>query len=321
MDDWFAAANLNSALARPGHKPSDEPLLVTGHCSCSPDPFLTVHFNEPRELWQRDNCTHQQPLEGLAMDDLVDVINELAKELLENAQELDGEIGLPSPNTTKVADCLTKLCDGLAKVTDQLEDKASPLQRFVRMFRDTTVGAASKNRNDLEAMVRKYLAEHRSVLVKLQVPDRIIDRVLDQLKAEAETSGDNALVNPQSLERDNVIEPLKNLRDIVCQIARAAQTIDILANKGLITQVVKGTIGAATIVIDVTGGITAIHVDPTGWVLLKAAKSVLAGGSAVYGAVEELTVMWQRLQGQAQHNVAEENQRRLRRRGPRQRPL
>jgi hypothetical protein len=254
------------------------------------------------------------------MDDLVDVINELAKELLENAQELDDQIGLPNPSVSKVADGLKKLCDGLTTVIDQLEDKASPLQRFVRMFRDTTVSAASKNRDDLEAKVRKYLAEHRSVLVKLQVPDRIIDRVLGLLKPEAEMTGDNALENPQTLERDNVIKPLKELRDIVCQIAEAAQTMDILANKGLITQVVKGTIGAATIVIDVTGGIAAIHVDPTGWVLLKAAKSVLAGGTAVYRAVKELKGMWQLLHGQAQHDVAEEKQKELRRRAPRQRP-
>jgi hypothetical protein len=270
----------------------------------------------PCALERRDNRGTNNRAEGLAMDDLIDVINELAKELLENAQELDDEIGLPNANAAKVAAGLQKLCDGLTKVIDQLEDKASPLQKFVRMFRDTGVGAVPKDQDDRAAKIRKYLAEHRAVLVKLQVPDRIIDRVLAELKPEAEMSGPNAIDSHQTLERDDIIKPLKELRDIVCQIAAAAQTIDILANKGLVTQVVKGTIGAATIVVDVTGGITAIHVDPTGWVLLKAAKSVMAGGKMVYGAVRELKGMWERLRGQAARGLADEKQRELRRRAP-----
>lgn len=137
-----------------------------------------------------------------------------------------------------------------------------------------------------------------------------MSRVVSALRGEA-SAGDNALDKPQTLRIEDAIEPLQSLRDVVCEIANAAEVADILSTPAILQQLITGTIGAATIIIDITGAVAASPLDPIGWVLLKAVKSVWAGARTVQRSVSKVSGMLESLRRALQARRAEETRRRL----------
>lgn len=238
------------------------------------------------------------------MEEIIEAINKLAAELLQDAQHLDTQLDEPAPDQAALKEQLHHICDALTKIVESLERDPSPLRKLVRMLDGSEV------RHSL-ARLAQYIADHRSVLVKLRIPDTFIERVVVALTSQAE-AGDNALDRPQTLRFEDAIDPLKSLRDLVCGIANAADVAEILATPAVLRQVVTATIGAAMVVVDVTGAVSAAPIDPVGWVLVKAVKSVWAGSSLVRGAFTEITGMLRSLRNAAESKRVEEEQARLR---------
>lgn len=217
------------------------------------------------------------------MDEIIDALNSLAVELLDGAHALDAQIDAlegGAADAEAIHRALARLCQGLGATVDQLERPASPLRRLVRMLGGIRVAVRLER-------LGQYLADHRAALVRLQVPDAVIDRVVDALRRQGE-AGEHALDQPESLAIDDALAPLGELRALVCELAQLAQAAQLLIEPTMLRQVVRGVIGAATVVVDVTAAASAGPVDPVGWVLLKAVKSVWAGVSAVRGALGEL---------------------------------
>lgn len=238
------------------------------------------------------------------MDELIDVINKLAMELLQEAQDLDAQLGEPNPNHEALNERLHRICGALTKVVESLERESSPLRRLVRMLDGTLVAQALDRLED-------YIADHRAALVRLRVPDQLIERVLVTLRGHA-GGGENALDRPQTLRLDDAITPLKSLRDLVCGIANAADVAEILATPAVLKQIVGATLGAATIVVDVTGAAAASTIDPIGWVLVKAVKSVWAGATMVRSAVLEIKGKLKSLRETAEKQRVAQEQARMR---------
>ena len=240
------------------------------------------------------------------MDHWIDILNEAAKELLENAHDLEKAINQASQNPKALKKHLERICKTLSKVIDQLEKKNSLLRKLVNKLGGTRV---SHGRDKLE----KYLEDHRKAFEKLRIPPKLIDDIIASLRGEAER-GDNALDQPQTLDVNDVIQPLKVLRDLVCEIASDIELA--LSAPELIEQVVKGVIGAATVVVDVTGAMSAGPHDPTGWVLVKAVKSVWGGVRMVGRATSEIKGMIDRFRKKKGQEHTDEQQRRLRDKAP-----
>jgi hypothetical protein len=239
------------------------------------------------------------------MDDLIDLINSHAQDLLEQALEFEAASRDPGLDIGALSRSLTKLCSTLTSAIDQLERKRSPLRRLIRMIDGTHVCHTM-------ARLSQYIADHQAVLVRLQVPPPIIERVVTELKDEA-TTDDNALDKPQTLQLEDAIEPLKQFRKIVCELADKALVARMIANPtAILGTVVTGTIGAATIVLDITVAVSASHLDPIGWTLLKAVKSIWAGVSRVKMAIKELTVMLNALRDEQTKAETEARRERLR---------
>lgn len=240
--------------------------------------------------------------------DLIDELHELARELLEGAQELDEDLGGTSPGLDAAKARLEKLCKVLSTVVDVCDKRGSLLRRLVRSIGEITHG-------DPLRRVKQYLADHRARLLALQVPAPVIDRVIRILSDEA-ASSDGALDQPQTLRVENALEPLRELRDVVCEMAHATEVATIVATPAVLKQVATGCIGAATVVLDITAAIAASPADPSAWVLLKAIKSVWGGGKAVYSAVKELRGMLVKIRDAREALTAAANRRRIPPAGP-----
>lgn len=233
------------------------------------------------------------------MDEIIDAVNRLATDLLQQAEALDQQLNHQHPDLDALRERLERLCGTLSQLVEYLERDPSPARRFIRALDGLGV-AHSLDR------LAQYLADHRSVLIRLRVPETLIEKIVGLLRDEA-TAGDNALDRLQTLDFAQVMEPLKALRDLVCGLARAADLVELLATPAMLRPLVTGTIGAATIVLDVTAAVGASPIDPVGWVLVKAVKSVWAGASMVKKSVNEVNGILERLRdAAARHRQAEE---------------
>jgi len=216
----------------------------------------------------------------------IDALNKLATELLGWAQNLETQIDGPNLQGKALQDSLQKICEALSKTIEIFEKKDSLLNKLINIIDGTLLSHAVDR-------LTRYIDEHRSFLEKIGVPKEQIEKVIEGLKKQAleKIGGLTSFETPETIENINVvITPLKELRELVCEIANVTDVAMIVANKEVIREIIKGTIGAATIVVDVTG---AFHVpDPTAWVYFKAVKSVWSGIRKIKSAVSKLKDMW-----------------------------
>jgi hypothetical protein len=240
------------------------------------------------------------------MDDLIHTLNSLAQELLAEANGIQKQIDNLNPDNAALGEKLRKICKLLSKTIDLLEKKNSPLHRLVELI-DSTLLSNAMDR------LKEYIAEHEAILVKLRVPSEMIKRVLNALESEAsDINNPNALNNPQTLQIEDALEPLRSLRDVICEMAEAAEIVELVSGKEILKEVVKGTIGAATIIVDVTGAMAVPHV--TAWIFFKAVKSVWGGANAIRRSVSKIKEIW----GGIKRKIAdEEKQARVRKHPPR----
>lgn len=238
------------------------------------------------------------------MDSVIDLLNERATELLEGARALDTDLSDSDsePSIEVAAEQLRRLCETLTFIVSQLEQRDSPLHQLVRTIDGVKLSHSVEK-------LSKYLADHRATLIRLQVPEHLVSGTIDALSFEA-SNGENALDQPQSLGTDDALEPLRQLRNLVCEIANSAEVATIVADHRILKQVAAGCIGAATVILDITAAITAAPSDPSAWVLFKAVKSIWGGGNSIYKAVRELRGMLTTI---LQHSRTESNQEKLRR--------
>lgn len=237
------------------------------------------------------------------MEELIDRINELAIELLKAAVDLDKLLGDGNKNLEEFKERLEQICNLLTKIIEYLEQEPSPLRRLVRDVDGTLVAQVIER-------LENYIEDHRATLIRLRVPNQLIDHIVTALRSDAE-NGENAIDVPQTLRLEDAITPLKSLRDLVCEIAKATYLVQIIATPNILKMVVNATLGAATIVVDITGAVTASPYDPVGWVLLKAVKSVWAGATMVQHAVKEINGMLEIIREKIDNDAEEQSSREM----------
>jgi hypothetical protein len=221
------------------------------------------------------------------LDDFIAALHEIASKLLEHAEAIDSQLGNGAPDQGVIGDSLESICEALGKAVALLEVPGSPL--------DTLVAAVGNARVSLPmATLAHYIADHRQALEKLGISKRTIEKVVAELEALANV-GETALDSPQTLTREHVLDPLRQLRDWICEMAKLADIAQLLTTPAVLKMAAKGVMGAAVVVVDITGAAAAAPTDPFGWVLFKAVKSVWAGARMVRSAVAEGRTAWGRL--------------------------
>lgn len=218
------------------------------------------------------------------MHDIITILNDAAKELLTEAHRLEAAINNATDKPEELKKQLKRFCKILTIMLNNLEHTNSPLRRLVNWLGGIKLSATSER-------LGEYLREHGAAFERLGIPKEIIESAMNSLRLEAKGS-ENALDKPQTVTIDDVIKPISEFRDLVCKIAKGA-TITLTPVE-IARQVVKGAIGTATVVVDITGGIHAAPVDPTCWVVFKAVKSVCAGVRMVKKAVANIKEMIRR---------------------------
>ena len=222
--------------------------------------------------------------------DLIQLLHEVVTELLKSAEELDGilekEGDTPSVEAVKRVGALLKtMCEALSRAHEILSRASSPLQVVVDRinYLEMKVSAAS---GDLAT----FLSEHRDFIQKSTgVSPAMLKTVIDALDNQCKQSG-SKLDEPHAFDSNGVLGALESLRDITCQISQVADDLQLIWDPDLLRSVVKGVIGSCVIVTDVTAAASAP--DVTGFVLLKAIKSTVAGTSMVVNAVKDVRSRW-----------------------------
>jgi hypothetical protein len=209
------------------------------------------------------------------IDDFIDAINALnkaARDLLENAHQLDDEIGRAQSlaRLDKLKGLTQKLCEGMRGVVELLGPQQPVLERFFKKTRGVAYVARSREALD------GFLKEHEAKLRELGVSDAAIAKLKRALGKETKGSGSTVEADAKEM-----LAGVRELQQLICQ---SAVFIDKLAGAtDVLKGCVKGAMGVATIVIDITGLLTIP--DVTGIVIFKAVKSTLVGGNMVRKAV------------------------------------
>lgn len=210
--------------------------------------------------------------------DAISALNKAARDLLEDAHELDDEIKRAESGARldKLKSLTQRLCQGMRVVVDVLDPPASPnkpesiLDRFSRKTGEVVYTAKSKK------VLDEFLRDHEEALRKLGANENAIRKLKDALRAEGGARARTVQSDPKRL--------MKNVRDLQKLICKSAEFIDQLSGAtNMLKGAVNGAMGVATIVVDITGVLTIP--DICGIVIFKAVKSTILGGNMVRKAV------------------------------------
>ncbi|MEQ1484396.1 hypothetical protein [Methyloglobulus sp.] len=137
------------------------------------------------------------------------------------------------------------------------------------------------------------MSAHKGRLIELGVKQELIDKLLEYLKQKTEDTIDHPVsVGKKSNEfvakESEIVKNLKNLRGSICSAAEKLEMIVAFLGQGsgLLKSVVKGVMGATTVVVDITSVVTVP--DITGGVLYTAVKSTKVGGDLVVESYENI---------------------------------
>jgi hypothetical protein len=153
------------------------------------------------------------------MDDWITVLHDLASKLLEHAEAIDSQLGEATPDQNAIRDSLEKLCKALSEAVTLLEATDSPLDTLVKKIDKSPVALP------MEALAQ-YIEDHRKALERLGIASKTIDKIVAALQAPAR-SGNTALNLPQTLECEDALDPLRELRDWICDMAKVANIADL----------------------------------------------------------------------------------------------
>ncbi len=215
---------------------------------------------------------------------LISELNEKARALLEGGEKLEAELSPALPDAerrSRIQDLMNGLCKGMTSIIDMLESPASPVDRFLKHTRGIAISPTVAKAMD------EFVTAHEQQLRGIGISKDIIDKVSNLLRDES-TGNDDA---PVQLDEKGLVSNLRTLQGLICKIAGAIDQLAELWEPTLLKACVKGVIGAATVVVDITGIFTVP--DVTGWVLFKSIKSTLLGGRMVTNAINAINEGWQ----------------------------
>lgn len=223
------------------------------------------------------------------MADLIDDLNHLAAELINAAEELElvAELATrPAEMATLLAETLRRQCEVLGSVHKLLAGTGSPLHELVRIVGGTTVSASIDR-------VGQFLEEHRDALRHLGARPESVERAIHILRDE--TRGD-AFARPLTFAKDDaegVLQTIAELRDVVCQLASAADVVSEVLTPDALRAAAEGLVGVATVIVDATtaaAAMTGTAIEPIsfGWVIFRSVRSVWSGTSRVRKALGTL---------------------------------
>ena len=206
-----------------------------------------------------------------ALSDLIFELHEQARDLFDNVSQLDAALDEETgrSRTHEIADMMKKLCAGMSNVV-RLIDNPSIVDRFFRV----TGGVAVAPR--VEKALDEFLDAHEKQLRGIGVSGTAIERLRKMLEKESGNENEDDSVTVSS----DLLENLQTMQKLVCKSAELAGLID----RSVLKSCVKGVMGAATVVVDITGLLTVP--DVTGLIIWKAVKSTWFGGKMVKEAIE-----------------------------------
>jgi hypothetical protein len=207
-------------------------------------------------------------------DDFADLIFELnkkARDILETAEQLDGEIDrAPSAERLRqLEDLMPRLCSGMTGIVEMLNSERSIMDRFLKRTGGVAYTAKASN------AMKEFMRVHAQHLHGVGVSESIISKLKKVLEDEG--------ADPEAVEAngEDILDSLRQLQSLICQSSGLVEKI--AASTELLSGCVKGVMGAATIIVDVTGVFTIP--DITGLVIFKAVKSTVIGVNMVRKAV------------------------------------
>ena len=215
---------------------------------------------------------------------LIFELNEKARALLEGGEKLEAELSAAVPDAerrSRIQELMNRLCHGMTSIMVLLDSPSSPIDRFLKHTRGIAISPTVAKAMD------EFLTSHEQQLRSIGISGGIIAKVTQLLRDES-TGNDDA---PVQLDEKGLISNLRTLQGLICQVAGAVDQLVELWDPKLLKACVKGVIGAATVVVDITGIFTIP--DVTGWVLFKSIKSTLLGGRMVANAINAINEGWQ----------------------------
>ena len=232
------------------------------------------------------------------MEDWIYDLDTWARELLADAKDLDeklNEIGKAAkPNIEQLGNIeklLGTLCKNLTNVAEVLRQPTGPLTSLIEKLDGAKVST------DAPGALVRFLTSHERMLIRIGVPTKAIDALLQQLKSHMSNSLDR-LEAPQTItpnDGSEFIEQVKSLSKLICEIHSNAELFNKAFDFELLKECVHGVIGTCLIVVDITGALTAPHV--TVFVLVKAVKSTWSGYRMVKRSVGIIKDKWQSFKG------------------------
>jgi hypothetical protein len=211
-------------------------------------------------------------------------LNEKARALLEGGEKLEAELSDALPDAerrSRIQELMNGLCKGMTGIIDMLDSPSSPVDRFLKHTRAIAISPTVAKAMD------EFVTSHEQQLRSIGLSEDIIAKVSKLLRDES-TGNDDA---PVHLDETGLVSNLRTLQELICKIAGTIDQLVELWEPKLLKACVKGVIGAATVVVDITGIFTVP--DVTGWVLFKSIKSTLIGGRMVTNAINAIKEGWQ----------------------------
>jgi hypothetical protein len=211
-------------------------------------------------------------------------LNEKARDLLEGGEKLEAELSAAVPDAERrrrIQELMNGLCKGMTSIIEMLQSPSSPLDRFLRHTRGIAISPTVARAMD------EFVTSHEQQLRSIGISEDFIAKVSELLRDES-TGKDDATVQ---LDENGLVSNLRTLQELICKIAGVIDQLAELWDPTLLKACVKGVIGAATVVVDITGLFTVP--DVTGWVLFKSIKSTFLGGRMVVKAINAINEGWQ----------------------------
>lgn len=219
------------------------------------------------------------------MDDIIKELNKLALEILETAEVFDKPLKDTTEALERLETALKKLCAALERICTLLEKAKSPLRWLVNKADQVAYSVPLRT-------VVQFLREHRKAIEAVCGKGKFTKRVMDALDGEVRAGGSNQLDKPQDIDLDRVLDPLREFRNLICEIAHSAGLKALIAAPEMLKAIVSGTAGVALVVLDITTAAAVAPHDLTGWVIFKAVKSVWSGVTKVRKAIGKLKDGW-----------------------------
>lgn len=225
-------------------------------------------------------------MEEAIIDALFD-LEDRARRMLGECNEIEEYLAIEheTPEGLKAArDFFQNSCEQLGGLIEVLGQSDSPLHLLEQMLDDGLYSFRLDSRAE-----PRFLDWQRKLIRRSGGTDSLAERLAEFLKNDLNSE------LPESVTADQVIGEVQAVREEICRIAERLNVISGVPVRGLIQDGLKGVGGVCLIVVDVTGVFTVP--DFSGWVFVKAVKSVSGGTGMLRRAVRGLRKKYAQLFG------------------------